>query len=74
LVNVRQDILHLLRSGNFPVIHAEALSILDYNRQMIAARPLIDGHQINRRQFQAIVDQLYNQQSPGGFAAGGLTF
>jgi ParB/RepB/Spo0J family partition protein len=62
LVNVRQDILHLVRSGNFPVGHAEALSILDHNRQMIAARPLIDGQQINRRQFQAIVEQLYNQQ------------
>jgi len=45
LCSVRQDILHLVRSGQFPVGHAEVLSVLDVNRQIIAARPLIEGRQ-----------------------------
>jgi ParB/RepB/Spo0J family partition protein len=63
LLKVRTDILHLVRSGNFPSGHAEALSILDHNRQMIAARPLIEGQNISLRQFKGIVDKLYAEQS-----------
>jgi len=62
LVNVRQDILALVKSGQFPVGHAEALAILDTNRQMIAARPLIEGQSIAFRAFRALVDQLHAEQ------------
>jgi hypothetical protein len=62
LMSVREDILHLVRCGQFPVGHAEALSILDYNRQMIAARPLVEGQNINLRQFRSVVDALYAEQ------------
>lgn len=63
LCSIRQDILHLVRSGQFPVGHAEVLSVLDVNRQIIAARPLIEGQTINLRQFRALVDQLFTEQS-----------
>jgi ParB/RepB/Spo0J family partition protein len=63
LLKVRADILHLVRSGNFPSGHAEALSVLDHNRQIIAARPLIEGQNISLRQFKGIVDKLYAEQA-----------
>jgi len=62
LSTVRPEILRLVRSGNFPVGHAEILADLDANRQMIAARPLIDGKRLNRREFRAVVDALIAQQ------------
>lgn len=62
LISLRPDLLHLVRTGNLPVGHAEVLSVLDHNRQLIAARPLIDGQGITLRQFKAVVDQLYAQQ------------
>jgi ParB family chromosome partitioning protein len=62
LTSVRPDILSMVRSGQFPTGHAEAISVLDHNRQMIAARPLISGQPINLRQFQVIVGQLLSEQ------------
>ena len=62
LLSVRDDILHLVRSGQFPLGHAEILGKLDRNRQLIAARPLIDGLKIAFRDFQTLVDNLYQQQ------------
>jgi ParB-like chromosome segregation protein Spo0J len=77
LGRVRPDILKLVRSGNFPVGHAEALADLDHNRQMLAARPLIEGKRLNRREFQQVVDQLIAQQNQAAMfdlaAIGGLT-
>jgi len=63
LMNVRADILHLVKSGQFPVGHAELLSVLDHNRQMIASRPLINGTPITLKQFRQIVDQLQAEQA-----------
>jgi ParB family chromosome partitioning protein len=63
LTKVRPDILKLVRSGNFPIGHAEALADLDHNRQMLAARPLIEGKRLNRREFQQVVDHLIAQQN-----------
>jgi len=62
LTKVRPDILKLVRSGNFPVGHAESLAELDLNRQMLAARPLIEGKRLNRREFQQVVDRLLAEQ------------
>ena len=63
LMKVREDILHLVRSGNFPVGHAEYMSILDHNRQTMAARPLVEGQTINFRQFKGLVDEFYREQA-----------
>lgn len=63
LMNVRADILQLVKSGQFPVGHAEILSVLDHNRQMIASRPLINGDPVSLRQFRSIVDKLQAEQS-----------
>ena len=63
LTKVREDILHLVRSGNFPIGHAEKLSALDHNRQMIAARPIIEGKPITARDFDKIVGKLEADQS-----------
>lgn len=63
LRGVREDILFLVRRGTFPVGHAESLSVLDHNRQSMAARPIIEGRPINFRQFRAIVDELLMEQS-----------
>jgi ParB/RepB/Spo0J family partition protein len=63
LGNVREDILYHVRRGAFPIGHAETLSVLDHNRQMIAARPIIEGKAVNFRQFREIVDALFAQQS-----------
>jgi len=63
LGNVREDILFHIRTGAFPIGHAELLSVLDPNRQMIAARPIIEGKSLNIRQFREIVDILFAQQS-----------
>lgn len=63
LGNVREDILYHVRRGAFPIGHAEMLSVLDHNRQMIAARPIIEGKAVNFRQFREIVDALFAQQS-----------
>ncbi|MBK8467696.1 MAG: ParB/RepB/Spo0J family partition protein [Chloracidobacterium sp.] len=63
LGSVREDILHHVRRGTFPIGHAEMMSVLDHNRQMIAARPIIEGKAVNFRQFREIVDALFAQQS-----------
>lgn len=63
LLAIREDILHLVRKGQFPVGHAEILGKLDRNRQIIAARPLIDGQKITFRDFQTLVDKLYTEQT-----------
>lgn len=63
LLVVREDILFLVRRGTFPIGHAEALSVLDQNRQMMAAKPIIDGKAINLRQFRVVVDELFAAQS-----------
>lgn len=63
LGNVRDDILYHVRRGTFPIGHAEMMSVLDHNRQMIAARPIIEGKAVNFRQFREIVDALFAQQS-----------
>lgn len=62
LTLVREDILRLVRVGGFPVGHAEALADLDHNRQIIAARPLIDGKRLNLREFRQVVDRLLAEQ------------
>jgi ParB family chromosome partitioning protein len=62
LCAVRPEILRLVRTGQFPVGHAQHLSELDNNRQMIAARPLIDGKRLNVREFRQIVDKLLAEQ------------
>lgn len=63
LGKIRDDILYHVRRGNFPIGHAEMMSVLDHNRQMIAARPIIEGKAVNFRQFREIVDTLFAQQS-----------
>lgn len=63
LRGVREDILFLVRRGSFPVGHAEVLSVLDANRQSMAARPIIEGKPINFRQFRAVVDELAREQA-----------
>lgn len=63
LGSVRNDILYHVRRGAFPIGHAEMMSVLDHNRQMIAARPIIEGKAVNFRQFREIVDALFAQQS-----------
>lgn len=63
LVSVRADILHMVRSGNLPVGHAECLAELDHNRQMIALRPLQSGKRLNQREFRKLVDQLLAAQA-----------
>lgn len=62
LCAIRPDILKLVRSGNFPVGHAQMLAELDNNRQMIAARPLIDGKRLNAREFRQVIDRLIAEQ------------
>ena len=63
LCKVRADILFHVRNGSFPVGYAQQLACLDYNRQMIAARPVITGEPITYRQFGVIVDKLAYEQS-----------
>jgi ParB family chromosome partitioning protein len=63
LCQVRGDILFHVRRGSFPVGHAEIIAVLDVNRQMMAARPIIDGQTINLRQFRSLVDRLYAEQT-----------
>lgn len=62
LCEVRPDILKLVRTGQFPVGHAQHLADLDHNRQMLAARPLISGKRLNVREFRQVVDALLAEQ------------
>ncbi len=57
LTKVREDIQDLVRFGNFPIGHAELLSKLDNNRQMLAAKPLIGGQNLTKKAFVPIVEE-----------------
>lgn len=64
LLTLHPDIKHLVARGHMPIGHAEALTPLDHNRQMIALRIFRDAKAgVPLSTFKGIVSQLLEKQS-----------
>lgn len=69
LLTLRDDVQHLIRSGQLTVGYATILADadLDYNRQMIAFRRLRDNSAPTLGWFRRVVAELANEQNQGDF-------
>lgn len=64
LLMLQESIAALVASGHFPIGHAEMLTDLDANRQLIALRVFnAGGKSMTRRHFAALVGKLEQEQS-----------
>jgi ParB/RepB/Spo0J family partition protein len=63
LLELREDVQHLIVSGQLPLGHAQAMAGLDGNRQGLALRTLQDAERLpNLPEWRAVCGQLYEQQ------------
>jgi len=63
LLKLASEIQSLLRSGHLPIGHAEAMTVLDTNRQRLAIRIYNQGGAVTLSQFRHIVGELHAEQS-----------
>jgi ParB/RepB/Spo0J family partition protein len=63
LLALADDVQHLVASGQFPIGHAEALTQLDHNRQMIALRVFGKSSGMPLATFRGFVGQLLEEQA-----------
>lgn len=64
LLMLQESIADLVASGHFPIGHAEMLTGLDTNRQLIALRVFnASGKTMTRRNFSSLVGKLEQEQS-----------
>jgi len=62
LLTLVPEVQHLLKYGNFPIGHAEAMTCLDTNRQRIAVRVYSQSRGMTLPLFRQLVNQLYAEQ------------
>lgn len=63
LLNLREEIVHLVRYGNMPLGHAEAMTALDRDRQLSAMRVFQAGKDVPPiNTFKAVVRSLKDEQ------------
>ena len=63
LLSLVPDIQHMISFGHLPIGHAEAMTRLDRNRQLLAIRVLREKENVPLRVFRQIVNQLLEEQS-----------
>lgn len=63
LLSLLPDVQKLVRSGQLPIGHAELLSDLDSNRQLVALRVFTGGRAPTLAEFRRICGELAAQQS-----------
>ncbi len=63
LLSLVPDIQHMVAFGHLPIGHAEAMTRLDRNRQLLAIRVLREKENVPLRLFRQIVNQLLEEQS-----------
>lgn len=63
LLRLVDDVQHLVAFGNMPIGHAETMTPLDNNRQMIALRIYRESKGLTLSQFRHIVSELLTEQS-----------
>jgi ParB-like chromosome segregation protein Spo0J len=63
LLSLRSEIQHMVAHGHIPIGHAELMTKLDTNRQMIAIRLLREKENLPLRTFRAFVSQLLEEQN-----------
>ena len=64
LLRLQEGIADLVASGHFPIGHAEMLTDLDANRQLIALRVFnASGKTMTRRNFASLVGKLEQEQN-----------
>lgn len=63
LLDLVPEVQHLLRFGNFPIGHAEAMTCLDNNRQRIAVRVFTESGGMPLPLFRQLVNNLFTEQS-----------
>lgn len=63
LLHLHPDAQHLVAHNNIPIGHAELLSTLDHNRQLIALRVLTNGKSLTKSQFSRMVGELEQEQN-----------
>jgi len=63
LLRLVDDVQHLVAFGNMPIGHAEAMTTLDNNRQLIALRIFRESKGLTLSQFRHIVSELLAEQS-----------
>ena len=63
LLNLDDDVQRLVASGQLPLGHAEAMTPLDHNRQMIALRVFSKSSGMPLATFRGLVSQLLEEQA-----------
>ena len=63
LLKLIPDARMLVATGQFPLGHAEAIAVLDVNRQRIALRLFNESENMPLRVFRRITSQLYEEQA-----------
>ena len=63
LLGLVDEVKHFVRTGAFPIGHAQALGVLDSNRQRVALKVWSAAKHMPLSRFQEIVTQLHAQQT-----------